>query len=363
MQSLTDIVLEQHRGKLKQGAILIDPNDPGVTPKVLFIIDHSVKEGADQSLTVSRRMQFVEIDPEGRTIHAGWAPHLDLEPIAADDIGLVKDVLEAPWITGNLEQRALVHASNYLVPEHFEEVKTRRERHVDKTLAAVHERLVKEINFWQDRAIKLKADMEAGKQPRLNYENAVRTMDELTARLQTRTAELKAMRHIVSATPIILGGALVIPAGLLAQRKGEPGWSADAQARAVIERIAMNAVMDAEKALGHEVIDVSAQKCGWDVTSIPQPVDGKLPPTRHIEVKGRIHGSTTITVTRNEILYGLNQTDKFILAIVVVEGDRHHGPYYVRKPFTQEPDWAVTSINLDLKSLLERAELPGVHHA
>lgn len=362
MQSLTDIVLEQHRNKLKQGAILVDPNDPGITPKVLFIIDHSIKEGADQALTISRRMQFVEIDPEGHTIHAGWAPHLDLEVIAPEDMALVQDVLKAPWITGNLEQRALVHASSHLVPEHFEEVKTRRERHVDKTLAAVHERLVKEINFWQDRAIKLKADMEAGKQPRLNYENAVRTMDELTARLQSRTTELQAMRHVVSATPVILGGALVIPAGLLAQRKGEPGWSADAQARAHVEGVAMKAVMDAERALGHEVIDVSAQKCGWDVTSIPQPVDGKLPPTRHIEVKGRANGSTTITVTRNEILYGLNQADKFILAVVLVDGDHHDGPYYVRKPFTQEPDWAVTSINLDLKSLLERAERPGVHH-
>ncbi len=358
MQAVTDIALEQHRGKLKQGAVLVDPNDLGLAPKVLFIIDHSVKEGSDQSLTVSRRMQFVEIDAEGRTVHAGWAPHLDLEPIDPDDFALVKDVLNAPWIMENLEQRALVHASSELVPEHFEEVKTRRERHVDKTLAAVHERLVKEINFWQDRAIKLKEDMEAGKQPRLNYENAVRTMDELTARLQTRTAELQSMRHVVSATPVILGGALVIPAGLLAQRKGESAeadWTADAQARAEIERIAMKAVMDAERAMGHEVIDVSAQKCGWDLTSIPPPVEGKLPPTRHIEVKGRANGSTTITVTRNEILYGLNQADKFILAIVLVDQDHYEGPYYIRRPFTQEPDWAVTSINLDLQQLLSFA--------
>jgi len=27
----------------------------------------------------------------------------------------------------------------------------------------------------------------------------------------------------------------------------------------------------------------------------------------------------------------------------------------VTRPFTQEPDWAVTSINLDLKELLTRA--------
>ena len=116
--------------------------------------------------------------------------------------------------------------------------------------------------------------------------------------------------------------------------------------------------MNAERALGHDVMDVSAQKCGWDVTSQPKAVDGKYPPSRHIEVKGRVKGSTTITVTRNEILYGLNQQDKFILAIVLVDGDRHEGPFYVRQPFTQEPDWAVTSINLDLDQLLARSVAP-----
>ena len=121
----------------------------------------------------------------------------------------------------------------------------------------------------------------------------------------------------------------------------------------------MRAVMNAERALGHDVIDVSAEKCGWDVTSLPKALDGKLPPSRHIEVKGRAKGQTTITVTRNEILYGLNQTDKFILAIVMVDGEQHEGPFYVRQPFTQEPDWAVTSINLDLDQLLARAQQPA----
>src|SRR5574337_859483 len=67
---------------------------------------------------------------------------------------------------------------------------------------------------------------------------------------------------------------------------------------------------------------------------------------------------STITVTRNEILYGLNQADKFILAIVVVDGNKHEGPFYVRQPFTQEPDWAETSKNLDLGQLLAKAVAP-----
>jgi superfamily II DNA or RNA helicase len=355
MQSVTDIVLEQHRRKLKQGTVLIDPNDLGITPKVCFIIDHSVKEGADSSQVISRRMQFVSIDSQGNAGNAGWAPHLDLEPIGEDDLKLVEDVLQAPWISQNLEPQALAYAATHLVPEHFEEIKTRREKHVDKTLAAVHERLVKEIDFWSDRYIKFQDDLSAGKDVRLTLENVRRTIDDLSARRQSREKELLAMRHVFSATPVVVGGALVIPAGLLAQRKGETAFCADAESRSRIEKIAMEAVMEAERAMGHEVINVSAQKCGWDITSIPKPIDGKLPMSRHIEVKGRTKGQTTVTVSRNEIIYGLNQQDKFILAIVLVDGESHEGPFYITKPFTQEPDWAVTSINLDLGELIARS--------
>ena len=40
-----------------------------------------------------------------------------------------------------------------------------------------------------------------------------------------------------------------------------------------------------------------------------------------IEVKGRIEGSDTVTVTRNEMLTGLNKPDHFILALVEVRLD------------------------------------------
>ncbi|MDF2627289.1 MAG: ATP-dependent helicase, box family [Symbiobacteriaceae bacterium] len=359
MQATTDLILEQNRNKLKQGAILVDPTDMGLAPKVLFLIDHVVKEGNDPGNVISRRLQFVEIDGQGKAVNAGWAPHLDLEPIDPADLPLISDLLHAPWITADLEQVAVGHAAVNMVPEHFEEVKTRRERQVDKTLAAVQERLVKEINFWSDRLIKFQDDAAAGKEVRLALEQARQRIDELTARLQIRQQELQTRRHVVAAHPVPIGGALVIPAGLLAQRKGEPGWSADADARRRVEQIAMKAVMDAERALGNDVKDVSDQKCGWDVTSIPPAVDGKLPPSRHIEVKGRAKGQTTITVTRNEVLCGLNQSDKFILAIVLVDGDTFEGPFYVRRPFTQEPEATETSKNLDLALLLARSESPN----
>jgi hypothetical protein len=285
MHAVTDLVLEAHRGKLKQGAVLLDPNDEGTEPRVLLMIQHSVREGGgDPPRIISRRLQFIAINPQGSASFAGWAPHLDLQPLSDTDRQQVEDVLQAPWIAGDLEQTALIHATARLVPEHFQEVKARRERQIDKILAAVNDRLVREINYWSDRYIKLSEDVAAGKQSKVQPEMAKRRVEELTARLEQRKKELMDQRHVVSATPIVIGGALVIPRGLLAQRKGEPIFSADSAAKARIEQITMQAVMDAERALGHEVIDVSAEKCGWDVTARPPLQDGKLTIDRHIEV-------------------------------------------------------------------------------
>ncbi|RAP35282.1 RNA helicase [Legionella quinlivanii] len=359
MHSATDLVLEAHRSKLKQGAVLVDPNDDGLTPKVLFMLDHTVRESGNSTNIASRRLEFIEIDERGNAINAGWAPHLDLKPIEDYDHNLVSDILNARWLNNKLEALALNHASLKLVPEHYTEVKERRERQANKTLAAVNERLVKEINYWSDRYIKLQDDVNAGKQPRMQPEMARRRVDELTARLEQRKAELEALKNVVSSTPVVMGGALVIPKGLLAHRKGETQFRVDAEVRSRIESIAMNVVIDTERSFGFEVKDVGTEKCGWDVTSRPPTnADGSIRPDRHIEVKGRAKGQNTITVSRNEIIYGLNQADKFMLAIVIVDGEKFEGPFYVKTPFTVEPDFCVASINYDLSDLLSKAVAP-----
>lgn len=274
-------------------------------------------------------------------------------------------MLAAPWIAAGQEARAIALAAATLVPEHYNEVATRRITHVEKTLAAVHERLTKEIDFWQDRWLKLKDDQESGKDVRLNLENVRRTVADLEGRLDSRKKELQSMRHVVNGTPVVLGGALVVPAGLMRVRRGDEPidpvvastFAADAAARARIERAAMKAVRCTEEARGCQVVDVSADKCGWDLTSYPPAVDGKQPEVRHIEVKGRVQGAGTVTVTRNEMLYAFNQGDKFVLAIVLVgEGDAIEGPHYLRNPFDREPAWGVSSINFEIRALLQRAE-------
>lgn len=363
MLTLSDMILEQHANLLRQGAVLVDPSDEGLDPALLFLLTHEIKSGDGSVL--SKRLQFVRVAPDGTAQFAGWAPHLDLEPLDEAERSLLIGVIDAPWLSSGQETRALSLAATTLVPEHFNEVAQRRIDHVEKTINAVHERLSKEIAFWQDRWVKLKEDGDAGKDVRLNLQNVERTLGDLQSRLESRKKELQSMRHVVNGTPVVLGAALIVPGGLMNKLRGDEPvdptaatFAADAAARSRIEQLAMQAVTKAEEARGCRVVDVSAAKCGWDLSSYPPAVDGRQPDPRHIEVKGRVKGASTVTVSRNEMLYAFNQGDKFVLAIALVDGDDSiDGPHYVRNPFDREPGWGVASINFNLSDLLARAEV------
>jgi hypothetical protein len=153
---------------------------------------------------------------------------------------------------------------------------------------------------------------------------------------------------------VILGGILVVPIGMLSDMMGKKVTQeqhVDVQISAARARAI---VMDIERSLGYEPTDREFEKLGYDIESRVSGT-GKL---RFIEVKGRITGAATVTVTRNEILYSLNKPDDFILAIVeFIDGDSYR-VHYIRRPFQREPDFGVTSINYDFAELLARAEAP-----
>ena len=355
MLAVTDMLLEGNANLLRRGAVLVDPADDGDRPWLLTLLTHEVRSG--DGATLSRRMQFARVNSDGSAASAGWAPHLDLEPLAAADRPLLDGLLAAPWLATDLEARAVAVAAGTLAPEHFREVSDRRVAHVTKTLNAVHERLTTEIKFWTDRWMKLRDDAQAGKDVRLNLGNAKNTLDELQTRLDVRTKELHAMRHVQSGTPVMLGAGLVVPAGLVRQLRGEGSAlsAADAASRKRVEMLAMDAVRRDQEAKGHHVVDVSAECCGWDLSSYPPAAKGVQPTAQHIEVKGRVAGATTVTVTRNEILYAVNQGDKFVLAIVFVNpDDTTDSPCYLRNPFQREPDWGAASVNYSIPELLRR---------
>jgi hypothetical protein len=112
--------------------------------------------------------------------------------------------------------------------------------------------------------------------------------------------------------------------------------------------------MEVERQLGFEPVDREHEKLGYDIES-RAPGTGRL---RFIEVKGRVAGADTVTVTKNEILTSLNKPQDFILALVEFLDDGEHRVRYLRRPFQREPDFGVTSVNYDFAELLARAQAP-----
>jgi SNF2 family DNA or RNA helicase len=362
LDCVIDLTLERNRDLLKRGTVLVDERDLSTKPRVMFYLEHAIQDAGltrdGSRRVVSKRMMYVEMDDHGTVNHVHYAPYLDFRPLAAGEpsVEALLDRQECQWITRELEHKAQGYAIAQVVPEHLSEVRGRKLKLIAKTEAAVKDRLTKEITYWDHRAEELKVQEQAGKpNAKLNSNEARKRADLLQGRLQKRLEDLRLEAQISPLPPVVLGGLLVVPMGLIrtmidttciapmAPDGSENTQISAARARAI--------VMEMERTLGFEPTDREFEKLGYDIES-RIPGTGKL---RFIEVKGRVSGAPTITVTRNEILYSLNKPDDFILAIVEFTGDATHNLHYVRQPFKREPDFGVTSVNYDFSELILRA--------
>ena len=364
LEAVIGLVRERHGHLLRQGAVFIDDADSGDTPSVIALLAHDVRDARTRAdgkpQIISSDLRFVAIGPDGTVTDAGIAPHLSLRPARSEETALIDDVLRADWLRDDLEQVARRFATVEMGGAHVSDVKARRVPEIDKVEREVRARLGTEINLWDSRAAELREQERAGKRTKLSSQNAARRAEDLAERLKRRLDSLKQERLISAQPPRVRGGMLVIPRGLVEARSGKRDDAeaartiVDAAARQDIERIAMEAVMAAERRLGNEPEDVSAQKIGYDIASYDSA--RRL---RCIEVKGRADGADRVTITRQEIITSLHEPDKFILAIVEVRDGGATEPRYVAGALDErEPPFEQTAIQFKMKNLLERAEEP-----
>lgn len=364
LEATIDIIRERNIDVLKRGSIFIDDSDFSMDARLLLYIEDSVQDGVilpnGSKRIISKHIHFVEIKEDGSATNAGYAPYLDYRAASKDEHIIIRSFLNRQqWLQTNVEDVAIGYAISQIIPSHVAEVRERKIKLIDKTAKAVKERLTAEIQYWDFRAADLKMKEAAGKvNAKLNSQIAARRAEELEARMHKRLEELETEKLISAAPPVIVGGAIVIPRGLLNRLKGIPDTlSTDAMARREIEIAAMKAVMEIETSLGYIPRDVSAEKCGYDVESlIPREKRGNLSPLRFIEVKGRVKGADTVTITKNEILTAFNKPDEYILAIVEVDGTSTR-TVYLKKPFRERPDFAATSINYSIAELMNSSEI------
>ena len=225
LNATLDLILEHHRDLLKRGAVLVDPYAQNDKVRVLFYLEHAIQDGRvlrdGRRWVVSRQMQFVEIDQDRTVSNPGYAPYLDYRPITDDERSPVPPLLEAPWLNEGLESQIIDYAVTALIPEHLKEVKAHKEALVPKTIAAVKDRLTKEIYYWDNRAYELQQQEEAGRpMAKINSALARQRANEFTERLDRRMVELEQELSISPMPPTVIGGALIIPQGLLNRLEG-----------------------------------------------------------------------------------------------------------------------------------------------
>lgn len=364
LEATIELIRERNSGLMKRGAIFIDENDFGMDARLMFYIEDSIQDGIilqnGEKHIISKSVHFVELKSDGSAQSCGYAPYLDYRSASPEEQKAVRKYIEGQsWLHTDVEERAYSYAITDIIPQHYMEVKNHKDKMLGKIAKAVKRRLTAEIQYWDFRAGELKNNEAAGKKnDRLNSKMAERRADELHVRMNRRLEEIEAEKKISSVPPVIVGGALVIPRGLLHSLTGEPDEKlfgrGDLKA---VENAAMNAVMNVEYKLGYMPHDVSSKKTGYDVESfIPKERRKNTECLRFIEVKGRAKGSLSVTVSKNEILTGLNNPDEYILAIVEVDG-RITRTIYLKNPFRNAPDFTATSVNYDIADLIKNSEI------
>ena len=95
LESTIDLMIERNRDLLKRGAVLVDETDMGQEVRTLVYLEHAIQDArmdrTGNRRVVSKQMQFVEIDSQGSTTAAGYAPYLNYRPLNANELGFFAD--------------------------------------------------------------------------------------------------------------------------------------------------------------------------------------------------------------------------------------------------------------------------------
>ena len=279
LDAIVSLILERERDILKRGAIMIDDDNTSRELRVLFylqqeILDSTLSRDSNQR-AISREIHFLELDASNRVIDAGPAPFLDYRPASHNEQKKARRLLDPNWLTGErLEEHAITFAVEHLVPPHLDRVRSHRVRRIRKIRIAIDElrqqqadlyaREKEELRIWRERiesAEREERDLEERKSVISSYqedeqfrvleqleywkimemiksqerpleredtseteeleywelqmENMARQQGLLEDQLRQRERELEREQQINAAQPVVIGGALIVPATIL----------------------------------------------------------------------------------------------------------------------------------------------------
>ena len=412
-------ILTRHDGVLKEGSILVDPTDPGTSPRLLVSLIHTIERPAAQTANhsspqtstnprpphtprpVSTRFTHMEINQAGHIRDAGHSPFLDYAPPTPTDQKTMPRILtdltptpptgntpasgpgpgagpgngpngeagpvNAAWIQHGIEKIAVAHTARHAAKQHFTETKTRITADVTRIRTAVEKRLRAEITHWDAQANQLQQKEHENKREREdgNAPNTPQPGRGAATRARHRADELEQrLQHRLAAldreTALSSRPPQVVSAALIIPA----GLLATHQGETSlpfavdtrrVERLAVTAVLSTEKALGRTPEEMPPNHKGYDIESTTP--DNTL---LFLEVKGRVAAADTFTVTANEIATGRNLGDRFILALVEVATDNTTRLRYLPNPFTDIPKrgFAEIASQFSWKKFWKKAQTP-----
>lgn len=331
LDAVVSLIVDRYGSQLKQGVILVNRRDVGEEPRLLVAVAQEIADGHERPRIISKRFDFVEIGRSEARM-AGAAPYLDYVPTVEEERALVQPILEESWLASGVEDIAIGWAVQNGLSAHIADLQERVTRETERTRRLVRQRLLQEINYWDSRHADLLDAEQSGKSVKMKSEFADRQARNLEQRMERRMAELDRDARLQVRPPRVGGAALVIPQGLLDRLAGLRDQPPEAYAREteVVERRAVDRVLQEERKLGRIPEEMAHNNPGYDIRS--RTVDDHWV---FIEVKGRIAGSDDFHVTRTEVLTGKNSGQNFRLALVSVHPDRpeHDDVRYVVDPF------------------------------
>jgi SNF2 family DNA or RNA helicase len=346
MAATMSVVSDRHHEALRRGTILVDRSDVTTAPYVVSLLEHDVTDGRTardgQPWVVSRRAQYVRINVDGTITPLTGSPIPNFEEPRDDERARAGTILTQAWAqASDLDQRVIRTASATIARQHASEVTQRTIARVDKTERLVRDRLNREINYWDQRAFELGEQERAGRKTRLPASQMQERAEALVRRLDRRLQDLDKERDISARPPRVTGACLVVPQGWLDAQDDPEGAEARARETTRIERLAVDAVLRVERALGNQPTEMHRNNPGYDIESdTGNHID-------FIEVKGRVAGGKTFVLTRQEAVTSLNKAEHSVLALVQVADDDDTTVRYLRRPLTQPIDPRAARVEFD----------------
>ena len=326
---------------LKQGTVLVDRRTKQASePMLMFSVEQRIENSSADP--VSHHFDYPLLEQDGTVTVSAAPPYLDYDRPEPDEATAITEFVGSEWGRQNHEKIVRAWAYREGLKPRMDEIKTRLGLETSRTRTQVKDRLLAEINHWDSEHNRLEALERAGTVGRLRAETALARARQLDERLSHRLEQLDEATNLIAVPAVIRGAALVIPSDVLAVDESHAPKTFARQTEEV-ERRAVEAVLAAERKLGRKAIEMPRNNPGYDIRSTDS--QGNL---YYIEVKGRIEGSDTFTITANEITFAQTQGERHRLALVEVStgGAEQDQLRYVRDAFTHlEPSATTRSFN------------------